>query len=81
MSRVTIYQDSRLHAVGGVDHMLGQFLQLFDKEFENETPEGEGLIYDWSEGFGIERNLTGLSNEMLPLALVNAYLEEHKNEK
>jgi hypothetical protein len=78
MSRITIYQDARLLAVGGQDHMLGQFLQVFDKNLENETPEGEGLVYDWSQGFGTETDLTGLSKDLEPLQKVLQYIEENK---
>ena len=59
MSRKTIYQDDRFTVVGGDDHALGKFLQVFDKEAEYDSPDGEGLILDWSEGFGMETNLTG----------------------
>jgi hypothetical protein len=59
MSRITLHQDKRFHLVTGEDHALGSFLQLFDKEWESESPNGEGLILDWSELFGIEINLTG----------------------
>jgi len=61
MSRKTIHRDERFHLVEGVDHVLGAFIQLFDKEMEAETPEGEGLILDWSQGFGMERNYTGVN--------------------
>ncbi len=61
MSRHTLYQDDRLTLIGGVDHMLGGFLQLYDKEMQNETPEGEGLVFDWSQGFGMETNYTGIN--------------------
>ena len=75
MSRKTIYQDSRITVVEGVDHMLGKFLQIFDKEMEDETPEGEGLVLDWSEGFGFERNLTGYIYDD-PQKVVDAYIDE-----
>jgi len=79
MSRITFYQDDRLTAVKGVDHMLGEFLQLFDKEMENETPEGEGLVYDWSEFFGVERNLTGIPSSTPPQMIVDTYIKENKD--
>ena len=76
MSRKTIYKDSRLILVGGHDHMLGGFLQLFDKELEWETPEGEGLVFDWSQGFGIEINLTGISNNFgTPKKICEEYIK------
>ncbi len=61
MSRVTLFQNDRLTLIGGVDHMLGKFLQLYDKEMQDETPEGEGLIFDWSQGFGMTTNYTGIN--------------------
>jgi hypothetical protein len=77
MSRIVFYQDDRLTAVKGVDHMLGSFLQLFDKELEHETPEGEGLILDWSEGFGLEINLTGEPSVLPPIQIILNYIKEN----
>lgn len=79
MSRITFYQDDRLTAVKGVDHMLGEFLQLYDKELEHETPEGEGLVLDWNRGFGMERNLTGESSSLPPEKIIENYINEHKS--
>jgi hypothetical protein len=75
MSRITFYQDGRLTAVKGQDHMLGSFLQLFDKELEHETPEGEGLVLDWSQGFGMERNLTGEPSVLPPMLIITNYIK------
>lgn len=70
MSRKTIYRDARFELVTGVDHMLGNFLQLFDQEMVNETPEGEGLVLDWSVKFKMERNYTGIpGNDALRIAI------------
>ncbi|MFA5366330.1 MAG: hypothetical protein WC333_00205 [Dehalococcoidia bacterium] len=85
MSRHTIYWDKRFSVVSGRDHMLGLFVQLFDKEMENETPEGEGLMFDWSQAFGVERNLTGISGkdmeELNPMVIINQYILDKKNEE
>lgn len=62
MSRTTVFKTNRIEVVMGVDHMLGQFIQMYDNNFSSETPEGEGLILDWSEAFGFKTNLTGISN-------------------
>jgi len=78
MSRVSIYRDSRLHVVGGDDHMLGRFIQLFDKEMESETPEGEGLVFDWSEGWGVERNYTGIPSKD-PEEVIAEYIIQNKS--
>jgi hypothetical protein len=80
MSRHTIYWDERFSVVAGTDHVLGLFVQLFDKEMEQETPEGEGLMFDWSQGFGVERNLTGIPGEN-PVEIVNQYILERKTRK
>lgn len=77
MSRRTLFENSRLTLVGGEDHVLGSFLQLYDKDLQHETPEGEGLIFDWSQGMGIETNLTGESNKEPPLAIVMHYIKYH----
>jgi hypothetical protein len=77
MSRNITYQDQRLTVVTGVDQVLGNFIQLYDKDMQNETPEGEGLVFDWSQGFGIETNYTGIPNSMLPDKIVNQYVLEN----
>lgn len=77
MSRYTNYQDDKLTVVSGVDHILGKFIQLYDNEVE--TPEGEGIVLDWSEVFGIATNFTGSpvkNNEGDVMKLVEEYLME-----
>jgi len=75
MSRKTLHQDERFHLVEGDDHVLGAFIQLFDKEMETETPEGEGLVLDWSKMFGYERNYTGVQG-INALDTAIKYIEE-----
>jgi len=79
MSRKTIYQDQKLILVGGRDHMFGDFLQLYDKTMESETREGEGLIFDWSQGFGTEINLTDIDGSK-PMEICIKYIKDNKNE-
>lgn len=77
MSRFTSYRDDRLTVVSGDDHLLGRFIQLYDNEVE--TPEGEGIVLDWSEGFGITINFTGIptSNSEIDVKhTVEEYLKE-----
>jgi len=76
MSRITLHQDNRFHLVTGEDHMLGSFLQLYDKDMESESPNGEGLILDWSQVFGFEVNLTGVIGSNA-LDIVKKYLGEY----
>ena len=76
MSRITLHQDKRFHLVSGEDHMLGSFLQLYDKDMESESPNGEGLILDWSQVFGFEVNLTGVIGSNA-LDIVKKYLGEY----
>jgi hypothetical protein len=79
MSRIPIYQDQRLTLIGGQDHALGDFLQLFDKDMENETPDGEGLVFDWSHLFGTEVNHTGIdiSTGKKPIEIIKEYINEN----
>lgn len=77
MSRITTYKDKRLTIVEGQDNILGAFLQLFDNELQDETPEGEGLVLDYSAFLGFERNLTGIPNEKGLREIVREYLQEH----
>jgi hypothetical protein len=75
MSRQTLYHDSRLTVIGGDDHALGKFLQVYDKEIETE--EGEGLVFDWSELFGVEINFTGESSNIPPQTIINTYIKNN----
>lgn len=77
MSRITTYKDKRLTIVEGQDGLLGMFLQLFDNEKENETPEGEGLVLDYSRLLGFEINHTGIPNDKGLVEIVRGYLIEH----
>lgn len=77
MSRFTNYRDDRLTVVSGDDHLLGRFIQLYDNEVE--TPEGEGIVLDWSEGFGVTINFTGIptsSSQIDVMHTVEEYLKE-----
>lgn len=80
MSRETIYNDERLTVVGGQDMVLGNFLQVFDKYLENETPEGEGLVYSWTELRGVEINLTGISSTTQSKELIDIYIKQTQEE-
>jgi len=75
MSRITLHRDKRFHLVAGEDHALGSFIQLFDQDMVNETPEGEGLVVDWSQVFGFEVNYSGLKG-INALDICIKYLED-----
>ena len=81
MSRNTVYQDDKISVVTGNDHMLGDFVQVFDKDLETETPEGEGLVLDWSDKFGFEVNCTGISSSIPAEIIAEKYIIEHRNIK
>jgi len=77
MSRKVEYNDDRITLVSGFDHMLGKFIQLYDNTIE--TSEGEGLILDWSKGFGFERNLTGIPTEgNTPEKICKEYIKTYR---
>jgi len=76
MSRKIFYQNDKLTAVTGDDHVMGEFFQLYDKDLRSETPEGEGLILDWSEKFSMETNKTGIAGEN-PLQIISEYITNH----
>ena len=80
MSRKTVYTDKKLLVVIGDDHVLGMFVQIFDKDMESETEEGEGLILDWSIKMGFETNLTGISNKAGVIGIIEGYIAEHGDE-
>lgn len=80
MSRYIIYKSNRLEVASGNDIMMGKFFQIFDKELEHETPEGEGLVYDWDERHGTSTNYTGISTNLSPEDLIHEYIVQTKNE-
>lgn len=77
MSRNTLYTDYRLTVVGGDDHLLGRFYQIYDRDMEQETSEGEGLVLEWSERFGYESNLTGITNKEDVNEVIVEYIREY----
>jgi hypothetical protein len=62
MSRIVLHNGKRFTVIIGVDYILKSFAQLYDKYEKNNTPEGEGLVYDWSVAFGTEVNKINLKN-------------------
>lgn len=85
MSRTTIYRDSKLEVIQGNDCIIGTFYQLFDRDMAYETPEGEGLVFDWSQYFGTETNYTGTpktdSSEEDAKRIICKYLMEFGDEE
>ena len=79
MSRNTIYNDNRLTVIHGIDHVIGEFYQIFDNEMVDETQEGEGLVFDWSQKFGFEVNITGQPNQVNVLEIIINYVSEFKS--
>jgi hypothetical protein len=80
MSRNIAYLNQNIELITGNDHVLGKFIQLFDNNLINETPEGEGLVFDYSESFGIEINTTGISNSYPLKTIINTYINDNLNE-
>jgi hypothetical protein len=78
MSRNLIYQDKRLTVEGGIDHLFGNFIQIFDNNLIDDTPDGEGLVFDYDDANGTAVNLTGFHNSLGTVAIVNKYIEENK---
>ncbi len=78
MSRKVVYCDDRIIVISGLDHVLGKFTQMYDKNMRDETPEEEGLILDWSEFFGLEVNYTGMSGKLPIETIIQKYIEENK---
>lgn len=80
MSRTVFYRDQKISVIIGFDYVLGEFAQIYDKEFQDETPEGEGLVFDWSYELGITTNYTGLHNTESTTAIqdiIQQYIQEH----
>jgi hypothetical protein len=79
MSRITVYSDDKLTVVTGDDHAVGIFFQVFDEDMVSEF--NDGLVFDWSEMFKIETNVTGQPNSLEPLEIINNYINEKNAEK
>lgn len=56
MSRLKIYENKRYVVYSGNDIALGKFIQLYDKHYQNDYPDTDGLVFDWSEKFQIKIN-------------------------
>lgn len=78
--RETIYSDSRITVVTGIDHAVGLFYQIFDDTMIDGTPEGEGLVLDWSELFGYQTNFTGFPKELGVKNIIELYIESYGGE-
>lgn len=79
MSRQVFHTDNRLTVIHGHDHLFGEFYQIFDNAWINETQEGEGLVFDWDEFNGASTNLTGI-HLFSPLELVQEYIKYNKED-
>ena len=62
MSRIILYDNNNLQVVTGFDPMVGNFYQLFDKDLSYDTPDGEGLILEWSMANGLSVNYTDMKH-------------------
>jgi len=74
MSRKTIYFDDRYSVVTGYDIAVGNFIQIYDNTMRDCTPEGEGLILDWSSYLKYETNNTTIPNHEDINAFLNAFM-------
>lgn len=80
MSRTIFYSSEPLTIINGIDQIFGEFYQIYDKRFLNETPEGEGLVLDWSANYGFNINLTELSNSLPITELIMQYIKNTTEE-
>lgn len=81
MSIHTIFEDERLKIFKGDDPILGQFIQIFDQLFINETNNSQGLVLNINETNGVETNLTSFSPYDYDLdynQLVCDYIVQHR---
>ena len=78
MSRTIFHEDKRITIIKGLDHIYGNFIQIYDNEMLKESSEGEGIVYDWSENFGMETNLTPFPNVLPPDIMVKTYMNYFK---
>lgn len=71
MSRIILHKGNRFTVVIGADHILKSFVQVYDKIKVNKTPEGEGLIFDWSVALGLEVNKAKIQINKSPKTILN----------
>ena len=81
MSRKTLelQKDTDVHYGG--DHAIGTFIDITDRRYANsgKDEQGEGYIVEWSEKFGFNTNLIGITAEELrnssdTIRLVNKFI-------
>lgn len=76
MSRHVIYENDRILLTEGEDVISGRFVMMFDHDLESETPDGTGLVMDWSEVSGYKINYTGYPNTMTPKTIAHNYITD-----
>lgn len=71
-----LFKNSRFTILNDNDDLVGEYYVLSENEFE--TPDGEGVVFDWSDNFGYGTNYTGLNpNDFInPLSLILQYIIE-----
>lgn len=79
MSRKLLYKDNRLVVEGGIDPSVGNFIQIFDNNFIEESDEGEGPVFDYDDMFGTSINYTGYSVTIGTYEIVCNYVKENKD--
>lgn len=76
MSRHVIYENDRILLVEGEDVISGRFVMMFDRDMEYDTPDGIGLVMDWSEVSGYKINYTGYPSSMSPKTIAHNYITD-----
>lgn len=80
MSRIVLHKGNRFTVVVGADHVLKAFTQVYDNNLIDQTPEGEGLVFDWSVALGLEVNRINIDmNKPKPvLQLIESYIRSEE---
>lgn len=67
MSRKVLKITEHITVINGLDHAIGNFIDIQDSRFANSylDKQGEGYVFEYSDKFEISTNLVGLKYEDL----------------
>jgi len=79
MSRNHVDFTPDIHVVYGVDHALGNYVDIYDTRYAGTEgdEQGEGFVLEWCEMFGLTTNLINAPKDMFILPI---NLQNHKDE-
>lgn len=80
MKKKVIFENGQITVTVRVHPILGQIIQLIDESMIDRTPEGNGVMLDWDERYGVNINHTGISNKLPVSQILAQYIGQEETE-